>query len=193
MFSVTVNSPVGQEVIITGFCKFVIPDTLVIFNDSYYDTIINGLAKNRVTDYIVVGYTPPTPAPVFDFGTYLVGRGPVSDYDFESVNTGGILIPDGNPHVLDLSGIVPTGAKFAWLSLLLVNGTAPSATAFFSFAVEDGFPPLNSLAAVVWDPDFYGNADGFVKLNSSRQIGYFYAEMGSTDSALEVTVRGWYL
>jgi hypothetical protein len=189
MFSITIHTPIGREVTIPGFCAFVIPATLSPLDDSVYNLVTGYLNYRGITDYTVTGYNPPyfPPQPPAVLPDGLVDRGMVSVPDFTDIGSGGTLIPDVVPHLLSLASIVPSNARFAHLEVILTAGTGPVIIYFLN---TEAVTPLNAFVIMTEPPALAAFQCGFVKLDSSLQVGYAYVDMGR-GSTVAVSVRGW--
>jgi hypothetical protein len=111
----------------------------------------------------------------------------VSAPDFTDIGSGGTLIPDGNPHVLSLASIVPSNARFAHMEVILQSGAGPVMLYFLN---TEAVTPLNAFVTMTEPPALGAFQCGFVKLDSSLQVGYVYVDMGGGSTAT-VSVRGW--
>ncbi|MCK5616725.1 hypothetical protein KAR91_83460 [Candidatus Pacearchaeota archaeon] len=116
--------------------------------------------------------------------TSFVDRGVAGDYDFDK----GDLTEDGNWHNLDLSSIVPAGAK-----AVLIRGVVEDNLIGIEFLLRSHeTPSTHNVSAILTQVAFVGMAlDMIVHLDSNRIVEY--KATNTIWSEIGLTVGGWWL
>jgi len=113
---------------------------------------------------------------------HYVDRGDPSNVDFQI----GDFITDGTWHDLDLSSIVPAGAKAVHLWLNIKDDVAGSQ---FRIRKKGNINDFNRLSQVTQVSDVYISTDSFVSIDSDRKVQYKGDNVTFTN--IQITVRGW--
>ena len=118
-----------------------------------------------------------------EIGDQYTDRGDPSSYDFQI----GDLTEDGAWHDMDLSAIVPEGAKFVVMHFILTgNATALD----FALREKGNTNEINTVDACTQATACAGHMEGVVKLDSNRVIEY-KATTSANWTSIDVHVRGW--
>ncbi len=142
-------------------------------------------SKEDLLTYIAAGYELGlVPVGQGGIGMKYVDRGDVAAYDFELAG----LVMDGAGHDMDLSGILPIGARLASMRIFM---TVVGAGEYFYLVEKGNVNAINLLRCV--GPAAGGSIEmsGIVKTDASRFLTYVGNVQGA--GALGVVVRGWIL
>ena len=115
-----------------------------------------------------------------------IDRGDPSDWDFDI----GDFIIDTDPHELDLSAIVPEGAKVVHFRVNAIFESTDDCITFFKCG--DSFE-LNGHQIIVQAAGQVDVGDIFIELDDNRKIAYEAGSGAPPISALNLVVRGWFL
>ena len=113
----------------------------------------------------------------------LTNRGDAAGWDFTVAN----FTTDGNDHDLDLSAIVPTGAKWVKILARVVDETVGNVVWFFAKGETHRY---NMIGQEVQVNGRTINIIGDVPLDANRKISYYTSN--TTFTAINFLVRGWY-
>lgn len=111
-----------------------------------------------------------------------VDRGDPAAVDFAV----GVLTTDGNYHDLDLSSIVPAGAKAVHIKCVIEDDVAEE---FVTFRENGNSNEYNNLTGYTQVANVLNVINGFVSLDSNRIIEY--AATSATWTLINILVRGW--
>lgn len=117
-------------------------------------------------------------------GGMYVDRGDPSAYDFELAS----LTTDGSPHDLDLSSIVPAGAKSVLLRVRVQDGATNS---YILFRKNGNSNLFNTATVRTQAAGVYNDASLIVSCDTSRVIEY--QASNTTFDAITITVAGWFI
>jgi hypothetical protein len=113
-----------------------------------------------------------------------VGRGDATDYDFETA----ALTTDGAWHDLDLSSIVPAGAKAVLLLIIILDNATNSA---FLLRENGNTREYNVSYITTQVANIPMVMDAVCSLDSNRVIEYKGSNLAFTE--IDIIVKGWWL
>ena len=116
--------------------------------------------------------------------TSFVDRGDPADYDFIESD----LTLDGNWHDMDLSGIVPDGAKAVSIRIDTITGTA---TAYSAFRKKGNTNESNSANALHPIANNANSTDLLCPISDARFIQYKFQSVPWF--YIVISIKGWWL
>jgi len=116
-------------------------------------------------------------------GMQLVDRGDPASYDFTLPD----FITDGNWHDLDLSVIVPDGARAV---ILGVNFTTEPAGSFMMFRKKGNVNEFNVWITRIENANNENNSEPVIFLDTNRKIQYKTSNL--TFEEIKIIVLGWF-
>lgn len=113
---------------------------------------------------------------------FYVDRGDPSTYDFTKED----FITDLQWHDLDLSNIIPKGAKLVHMRVRL----ASFSLAGLQFRKRGNFNLINTSTMKIQVANIYYYEDFFISCDLNRKIQYLASDVLWTN--LDMTIRGWF-
>jgi len=113
-----------------------------------------------------------------------VSRGNTTNYDFDVTD----FTTDGNQHDLDLSGIVPEGAKAVLLRLSLADDAANS---YIQFRPRGQPNIYNSSVCYTQVAGITDDKDLITPLPADRKLTY--SSTNTTFLSIDIVVKGWWI
>jgi hypothetical protein len=112
-----------------------------------------------------------------------VNRGSTNNYDFLKTD----LTIDGLEHTIDMSGLIPAGAKAVQLAVVYDNNTVGQ---YFSLQTATGILEKNKIFFPVHVASQAHWLEDLLALPTDR-ILYYYASNAGTWGSLSIVIRGW--
>lgn len=119
---------------------------------------------------------------ITDSSNLIVERDPPGGPDFTEAD----LTCDGAAHDLDLSGIIPEGATWAWMAATAIDDAVGSLVGLQAKGATGASQAMAVITQVI------GNqiaGEAWIKLDDNRYIEYLCSAVVFT--SITITVRGW--